>query len=139
MELANLEEVFKLFNQWIHWPLATVIVLSSMLIKKLLRNRPKFLGKVFSDTWLIFFWSTFVALIYGVLEKLSGTFQNGFFSEYLVTYLFATNFYSHLIKIIQKRIGYEQDTDAPDTRGNDRVQDTPAESGEHIREVPPSE
>jgi hypothetical protein len=94
--METLTDVTTLFSH-IQWTFVLVIVISSVLIKKLVANTTKI-----GTTHAVFFWSTAVALIYMGLQFLSGEFKRELLTDYFFSYLFASSFYDLLLKPIMK-------------------------------------
>lgn len=94
--MENLTNMMDLFSH-IQWVFVLVIIVSSVLIKKLAGKTDKI-----NTTYAVFFWSTGIALIYMALQYVSGTFQKELATDYFFSYLFASSFYDLLLKPIFK-------------------------------------
>lgn len=101
--MENLTDITALFAH-IQWAFVLVIVISSVLIKKLVAKTDKV-----STTHAVFFWSTGIALIYMALQYVGGTFQRELATDYFFSYLFASSFYDLLLKPIMKLLKITDD------------------------------
>jgi len=95
------EPIINLFTEHISWSLVAIILFSSQLMKNLSKN-----WKI--DTAIaVFVFSTLVAMIYSWIQHLIGNLPKEAYSDYLISYFFATSFYElllkHIIKLFNKK------------------------------------